>query len=112
VKGVGVMIDEPTYADVGKIDPKMPCFRFGAFGTEGQNTKRVNGLFSFLAADDKEAEIVGQDLLWYSTSRLETRSFSQLAAQAPSDAPHLLRFYSRYFQKQASFPIYTRNLTP
>ena len=109
-KAVGVMIDDPAYAPVEAIDPKMPCFRFGAFGTEGLSTKRVNGLFGFLCAPGKEAELVGQDLLWYATSRMETNSFDSLAAQAPTDAPHLLRFFERYFRKQGSFPVYEREV--
>ena len=47
---VGIGLESPTYADVKKIDPLAPCFRLGAFGTEGLNTKRVNGLFSYLVA--------------------------------------------------------------
>ncbi len=34
------------FADPSKIDAAMPCFRLGAFGTERERHKRVNGLFS------------------------------------------------------------------
>jgi hypothetical protein len=108
IRGFGVMIDDATYAPVENLDPKNPCFRFGAFGTEGLSTKRVNGLFSFLPVDTAETDIVGQDLLWYATSRMETNSFDSLAAQAPSDAPHLVQFYKRYFQEEGRFPILER----
>ena len=87
-------------------------FRFGAFGTEGLPAKRVNGLFSFLAAPGRDATLIGQDLLWYGTSRLETNTFEMLAAQAPSDVPHLLDFYERYFHRQASFPVFERDVEP
>ena len=52
---VAIGLESRTYADVKKIDPLAPCFRLGAFGTEGLNTKRVNGLFSFLVADPAQS---------------------------------------------------------
>ena len=106
--GVGVLIDSEAYAPVETLDPRAPNHWFGAFGTEGLPTKRVNGLFSFLAAPGKDAALVGQDLLWYGTSRMESNTFEALAAQAPTDAPHLLSFYERYFQKVGSFTVYER----
>jgi hypothetical protein len=109
-RGVGLLIDDASFANVENLDPKAPVFRFGAFGTEGLPAKRVNGLFSFVAAPGKDAMLIGQDLLWYGTSRMETNTFETLAAQAPSDAPHLLGFYERYFQKQGSFAVLERDL--
>jgi hypothetical protein len=106
--GVGLLIDDESYADVETLDPKAPVFWFGAFGTEGLPAKRVNGLFSFLAAPGKDALSIGQDLLWYGTSRLQTNTFDSLAAQVPSDVPHLIAFYERYFQKRGSFPVFER----
>ena len=108
VRGVGLMIDDPALTPVEETDPQAAGFRFGAFGAEGLAAERVNGLFSFLAAPGKDAELIGQDLLWYATSRADTNSFDNLAAQAPGDQPHLTRFYDRYFQRQGSFPVYER----
>jgi hypothetical protein len=109
-RGVGLLVDDVAFADVETLDARSPIFRFGAFGTEGLPTKKVNGLFSFLAAAGKEAQLIGQDLLWYGTSRMETNTFEMLAAQVPSDVPHLLNFYERYFQKQGSFPVLEREV--
>ena len=106
--GVGVLIDNEAYAGVESLDPRAPAYWFGAFGTEGLPARRVNGLFSFLAVPGREALLVGQDLLWYGTSRMESNSFEYLAAQVPSDAPHLVAFYERYFQKRGSFPVFER----
>lgn len=109
--GVGVLVDDVTFASVDGLDPRAPTFWSGAFGTEGLPAKRVNGLFSFLAAPGRDAALIGQDLLWYGTSRLETTTFEFLAAQVPTDAPHLLGFYDRYFERQGSFPVFERDLT-
>ena len=110
VKGVGLMVDDPALTPVEATDPSAAGFRFGSFGSEGLAAERVNGLFSFLAAPGKDAELIGQDLLWYATSRADTNSFDNLAAQAPSDQPHLTRFYDRYFQRQGGFPVYERDI--
>jgi len=42
--------------------------------------------------------------------RMGTTDVETLAAQAPSDAQPLLRFYKQYFRRQGSFPIYERVL--
>src|SRR5262249_2738713 len=110
--GVGILIDDESFLDVDELDPRSPVLRFGAFGTEGLAAKRVNGLFSFLTAPGTDSVLIGQDLLWYGTSRLESTSFTVLAAQVPSDAPHLVGFYERYFRKQACFPILERGIGP
>ena len=109
-QGVGVLIDDRTYAGVDEFDPRAPTYWSGAFGEEGLPAKRVNGLFSFLAAAGKDAARIGQDLLWYGTSRMETNTFDFLAAQVSTDVPHLLRFYERYFVKRGSFPVFERDL--
>jgi len=106
----GMLIHEPTYADPLQVDANMPCFRLGAFGTEGMTTKRFNCLFSYVVADGREVVPLGLDLLGYATQRLTAADASVLAAQVPTTAPHLLRFYERYFRKQGSFPIYERML--
>jgi hypothetical protein len=107
-QGVGILIDNEACPGVETLDPKAPNYWFGAFGTEGLPAKRVNGLFSVLAAPGKDAPLVGQDLLWYGTSRMQTNTFDWLAAQVPSDAPHLLAFYERYFQRRGTFAVFER----
>jgi hypothetical protein len=37
-------------------------------------------------------------------------SVTSLAAQCPSDATHLIGFYSRYFKEQGRFPILEKPL--
>ncbi|HEX3146849.1 MAG TPA: hypothetical protein VHR66_02035 [Gemmataceae bacterium] len=110
IQGVGILIDDESFASVDSLDPRMPNSWLGAFGTDGFAIKRVNGMFSFLAPPGKDAVVTAQDLLWYGTSRMETNSFEFVAAQAPSDVPHLLSFYERYFEKQGSFPVFERDL--
>jgi ribosomal protein S18 acetylase RimI-like enzyme len=60
---VAIGLESGNYADVTKIDPLAPCFRLGAFGTEGLNTKRVNGLFSYVVADPAHSLTAGLALL-------------------------------------------------
>jgi hypothetical protein len=109
---VGVLITEPTYADPRVIDAGMPCYRAGAFGTEGMQVKRVKGLFSFLACKDLNVSALGLDLMSHAASRLSDEDdISTLAAQAPSDAPALVQFYQRYFRRQGSFPVFEKELT-
>jgi len=107
---VGILIMSPGYADPKQIDPAMPCFRLGAFGTEGMTTKRINGLFSFLAKAGRETGQLGLDLLGHAAFRMEESTTAWLAAQVPSDVPHLLRFYQHYFRRQGSFPVLERIL--
>jgi hypothetical protein len=109
VDAVAVLIDNPKYADPNQIDAAMPCFRLGAFGTEGMQVKRVQGMFSFLAAE-RQMMPLGLDLLGSAAFRLEHSDASTVAAQVPSDVPHLVTFYQRYFRKQGAFPILERAL--
>jgi hypothetical protein len=106
----GIVIDNPAYAHPRQVDAGMPCFRLGAFGTEGMQTKRINGLFSLLVRPDREAGGLALDLLGHAASRMQSTECETLAAQAPSDAPHLVRFYQQYFQRQGSFPVFERTL--
>jgi hypothetical protein len=107
----GVLITDPTYADPKALDAAMPCFRLGAFGTEFMQAKRVRGLFSFLARADASVNQLGLDLLGQAALRLrDDDTIDALAAQVPSDAPHLLQFYQRFFRRQGSFPVFERNL--
>jgi hypothetical protein len=107
---VGILIDDPRYADPHQVDAAMPCFRLGAFGTEGLTVKRINGLFSFLARPDRNLNVLAMDLMGVAATRLEKSDTGALAAQVPSDVPHLLRFYQQYFRRQGSFPVYERML--
>lgn len=106
VVAAGILIQEPTYADPNQLDADMPCFRLGAFGTEGMQAKRVRGLFSFIARDDHNAPALGLDLMGQAALRMRDDDSSTLAGQVPSDAPHLLRFYERNFRRQGSFPVF------
>jgi hypothetical protein len=108
--GVGILVLNPAYADPTMVDSSMPCFRLGAFGTEGLTTKRINGLFSFLVPDRRDANMIGLELLSHAAQRLEPTEVSILAGQVASDVTHLQRFYKQYFRRQGTFPIYERTL--
>lgn len=109
-KAVGIGLESGTYAHVKKVDPLAPCFRLGAFGTEGLNTKRVNGLFSYLVANPQEAVTAGLALLCEASLEMTEGTVASLAAQCPSDATHLVGFYARYFKEQGRFPVLERAL--
>lgn len=104
----GLFVLNEHFADPSRIDPAMPCFRLGAFGTERERHKRVNGLFSCVFADQFEAELLLSAPAW---ERARTAGLSYVAAQAPSDAIALSAFYDRIFQRQGAFPILARGLT-
>ena len=106
----GVLVSAPSYADPRQVDAAMPCFRLGAFGTEGMQTKRINGLFSFVAKEGKDLHPVALGLLAHAAFQLRHADTPIFAAQVPSDVPHLLRFYQHYFRRQGSFPVYERPL--
>lgn len=107
---IGLGLESSNFADVKKIDPLAPCFRLGAFGTEGLGTKRVNGLFSYLVADPTNALTAGLALLSEASQEMTEATVTSLAAQCPSDVPHLVGFYSRYFKEQGRFPILEKQL--
>jgi hypothetical protein len=107
---VAIGLESGNYADVRKIDPLAPCFRLGAFGTEGLNAKRVNGLFSFVVANPANALTAGLALLAEASLEMTEGTVSALAAQCPSDAPHLVGFYARYFKEHGRFPVLERQL--
>jgi hypothetical protein len=107
---VAIGLEMANSADVRKVDPWAPCFRLGAFGTEGLNTKRVNGLFSLVVADPAQAITAGLALLSEASLEMTEGSVAALAAQCPSDAPHLVGFYARYFQEQGRFPVLEKQL--
>ena len=106
----GVLVADASYADPTQLDAAMPCFRCGAFGTEGMQVKRVNGLFSFVARNTGSVNALGLDLMSYAAFKLHDTSVETFAAQVPSDVPHLLRFYQQYFRPQGKFPVYERDL--
>ena len=58
VLGACLLVVSDRFADPSKIDAAMPCFRLGAFGTERERHKRVNGLFSCAFADESEGELL------------------------------------------------------
>jgi GNAT superfamily N-acetyltransferase len=102
----GILIQNPAYADPKQVDPAMPCFRLGAFGTEGMQTKRIKGLFSFLARDDASLTMFGSATLDHAACQFERTGAPTMAAQVPSDAPYLVRFYQEHrFRRQGSFPV-------
>jgi hypothetical protein len=105
-----LLVQNDAYANPKQLDSAMPCFRLGAFGTEGMQWKRINGLFSFLTPDSRDVGSLGLDLLGDASFRLQPTDVATLAAQVPSDATHLLRFYKQYFREQGSFPIFEREL--
>lgn len=107
---VGVLVANTAYAAPKALDAMMPCFRLGAFGTEGLTTKRINGLFSFLVADAGNVSRWGLDLLGHAAYLLQDTPVETLAAQVASDIPHLVRFYQQYFRPQGRFPLYERTL--
>jgi len=109
-KAIGLGLESGTYAEVKKVDPLAPCFRLGAFGTEGLNAKRVNGLFSFIVANPSEALTAGLALLAEASQEMTDGTVTALAAQCPSDAPHLVGFYSRYFKEHGRFPVLEKQL--
>lgn len=107
----GIFIVNNQYADPLAVDASMPCFRLGAFGTEGMTHKRIRGLFSFVTGPDRNVFTTGMDLLGHATNRLrDDDDIGCYAAQVPSDAATLFPFYERTFERQGSFPIYERAL--
>ena len=58
ILGVYLLVVSDRFADPTKIDAAMPCFRLGAFGTERERHKRVNGLFSCVFADEAEGKLL------------------------------------------------------
>jgi hypothetical protein len=104
---VGILVEDPTFADPKALDANQPCFRLGAFGTEGMQHKRVNGLFSFVADRQRSSPGLALDLMGHAAARLDG---TFVAAQVPSDVPHLLTFYQSHFRRQGSFPVYEQVL--
>jgi hypothetical protein len=109
---VGIFIESESYADPSLVDAYMPCFRLGAFGTEGLTTKRLNGMFSFLTRADQQVNPLGLDLIGHAAYRLQkSDEIGTFAAQIASDAPApLVRFYQSHFRRQGSFPVFVKEL--
>jgi hypothetical protein len=99
--GAAILVVNSSYADPMKLDANMPCFRLGAFGTEGQRHKRVNGMFSCLFQNESTA----RSLLGEAVRRGRLAGLTHLAAQAPSDRSVECDFLDRYFDRQGMFPI-------
>jgi hypothetical protein len=92
------------------MDSAMPCFRLGAFGTEGMSVKRINGLFSFITRPGKDTNPLALSLMSEAAHRLNETDLDTLASQVPSDVPHLHRFYQQYCRRQGAFPVFERDL--
>lgn len=105
--GASLLVISDRFADPTKIDAAMPCFRLGAFGTERERHKRVNGLFSCAFLDEAEGDLLLAAPDW---SRARQAGLTHVAAQAPSDSPSLCAFYDRRFHRQGAFPILARPL--
>jgi hypothetical protein len=111
VRGAGILVRKASYADPRAVDADMPCFRLGAFGTEGMQTKRINGLFSFLCRDDSQCGGIAVELMEHASSLAqESEDITTLAAQVPSNAPNWLRFHEMTWRRQGSFPVLERVL--
>jgi hypothetical protein len=109
----GIFITNASYADPRAVDAQMPCFRLGAFGTEGMTTKRIKGLFSFVTKPDRSIFSIGMDMLGYAINNMlkDDDDIATFGAQVPSDAPALMAFYQQVFERQGSFPVFERDLT-
>jgi hypothetical protein len=110
VLAASLIVANPAYANPKLLDAMMPCFRLGAFGTEGMTHKRINGMFSFLVTEPRDVNRLGLDLMGQAALHLQETQVETLAAQVASDVPHLVRFYQQYFRPQGRFPIYERTL--
>lgn len=106
----GILVTNATFANPKQVDAAMPCFRLGAFGSEGLTAKRINGLFSFVVADPRDTSVLGLDLLGHAARLMQETDGEALASQIRSDVPHLVRFYRQNFRPQGNFPIYERGL--
>jgi hypothetical protein len=100
-----VLVVNDTYSDPSAVDANMPCFRLGACGTEGMQWKRLNGVFSMVTRPGRDVNPFGLELLAHAAGRLHDTDLDRLAAQVPSDAPHLLRFYEQVWRRQGAFPV-------
>ena len=110
IVAAGLAVVRSQYADPTKIDSAMPCFRLGAIGTESERTKRVNGLFSYVAQAGRENHRFGRLLVGEACRRFERAGILHVAAQCRSDRPAELSLYDSHFQRQKSFPIFIRDL--
>jgi len=102
------LICESGYADPRKVDSAMPCFRLGAFGNELQDTKRIRGMFSYLAGANQNPTLIGLDLLGH-VARMIPDDLEALAAQIQSDRPER-KLFEHYFRRQGSFPVFELEL--
>lgn len=105
-----VLVTDPAYADPTAVDANMPCFRLGEFGGEGMSWKRLNGAFSFVARPGPDVNPLALELLARAAGELGNTDLGMLAAQVPSDATHLLRFYQQVWRRQGAFPVLERAL--
>jgi hypothetical protein len=108
--GVGIAIVDDRFADPTKIDSAMPCFRLGGVRTESERTKRVNGLFSYVARPGPENHRFGRLLLGEARRRFDRAGLRSAAGQCPDDRLVELSFFRIYFREQCAFPVFVRQL--
>jgi hypothetical protein len=111
-KAVGLLVLNSSYAHPERVDGDMPCFRLGAFGTEGMETKKINDLFSFMARPGRHCHALGLEMLGHALHQLFHTPLGVLAAQVPSDAPHLLRFLERFSAAKEVFLSLKNSFNP
>jgi hypothetical protein len=111
-KAVGLLVLNSSYAQPERVDGDMPCFRLGAFGTEGMETKKINDLFSFMARPGRHCHALGLEMLGHALHQLFHTPLGVLAAQVPSDAPHLLRFLERFSAAKEVFLSLKNSFNP
>jgi len=107
IRGVGLLIVDDRFADPTKIDAAMPCFRLGAFGTERERHKRVNGLFSAVFADVTEGELL---LSWLVETRARPAGLTSIAAQGALRCAGARCPVRPLLRRQGGFPILSRRL--
>ena len=99
---VAILIEEPGVRRPEADRREPTVFPARRVRREWGQPKRVNGLFSFVAAKDRSAFAFALDLMSHAATKLDGTSADPLAAQVPSDVPHLLMFYQSHFRRQGS----------
>ena len=84
VRGVGMLIDDAAFAKVDTLDAHAADIPVRRLCDRRAARQTRQWAVQFRCGTGKGALLIGQDLLWYGTSRLETNTFDMLAAQAPA----------------------------
>ncbi len=101
ILGVSLLVVNDQFADPTKIDAAMPCFRLGAFGTERERHKRVNGLFSCVFVDETEGERLLSAALRSQTNRVRA---DRDRGPGPLGCPRALRLVRPLFSATRLVP--------